>query len=619
MFRARVPLRGSLFGRLLTASLLVAVCAVAATTWLAVTTTTRAIRTQQGQSLADDTRVYDTLVGYAATHSDWSGVQDLVTGLAARTGRPVTVTTQARTRIAGSGTAVRLPYRPTAQLDPLRLDPVLSDAGPIDPRAVGPYLLEARDRERLRRTAGAIVRCLRGKGIGATVTTLPSGRPKVVPARPVPAGTGEKACDPATLRVPLRSETLALKQVSDLASKCMKQQDRASLLVYADFSWYSYGTGPENSERAAQECVNDARRQQLRAYVSPPALLFVGDRSSPETSGLHLTTGNTLRIVGAAALVLLVAATVTTLVGRRLVRPLRALIRAAQRPADEAVRVPVTANDEIGLLTAAFNDLAERRQELEEQRRSMVNDVAHELRTPLTNIRSWLEAAQDGLTPADPDLLALLLDEAVLLQHVIDDLRDLAAADAGRLVLHPELLDVGDLLDQVTSAHRGSADLAGVALRTEPTGRLDAHADRVRLRQVIGNLVSNAVRHTPAGGSVVLRARTEGADLVVEVADSGTGIDPADLAHVFDRFWRADKSRNRQTGGSGLGLSIARKLTEAHAGTVSATSTPGVGSVFTVRLPRSSYDCGDRDAQGRHGTPTTPTAPTPTAPTTPTS
>jgi two-component system sensor histidine kinase BaeS len=451
---------------------------------------------------------------------------------------------------------------------------------------VGPYLLEAKDRAQLRRTADTIAQCLRARGIDARITTLPSGRPEIRPARPAPDPTGNKSCDPVTLAIPLPSERLALSQVSDLATKCMKQQGRAGLGVYADFSWYSYGTGPENSDRAAQECVNEARRQQLRAYVSPPVLLFVGDRSSPETSGLRLSTGNILRIVGAAALVLAVAAMVTTLVGRRLVRPLRALIQAAQHPAGEAVRVPVTANDEIGLLSAAFNDLAERRQELEQQRRVMVNDVAHELRTPLTNIRSWLEAAQDGLTPANPELLALLLDEAVLLQHVIDDLRDLAAADAGNLVLHRESLHVGELLEQVTAAHRGTADLAGVGLRIEAAGKLEAHADRVRLRQVISNLVSNAVRHTPDGGSVVLRSRVEGGDLVVEVADSGTGIDPADLDHVFDRFWRADKSRNRQTGGSGLGLAIVRKLTESHDGSVSVASTPGHGSVFTVRLPQ---------------------------------
>jgi two-component system sensor histidine kinase BaeS len=153
-------------------------------------------------------------------------------------------------------------------------------------------------------------------------------------------------------------------------------------------------------------------------------------------------------------------------------------------------------------------------------------------------------------------------------------------------VLHRELLDAGQLLRQVAAAHRGAADLSGVELRIEAAGELDVHADPVRLRQVVSNLVSNAIRHTPRDGSVVLRSREEGEDVILEVADSGAGIDPANLGHVFDRFWRADKSRTRQTGGSGLGLAITRKLTEAHEGSASVASTPGLGSVFTVRLPQ---------------------------------
>ncbi|MGW4102550.1 sensor histidine kinase [Streptomyces sp. NPDC004976] len=580
---ARVRPRGGLFTRLLATSLLVAVCAVAATAWLAVTGTTRALRTQQGQSLEDDTRVYDALIGYAATHTDWGGVQDLVGDLAARTGRPVTVTTPARTRVAGSEPGVRLPYRPTALVDPLRLDPVLSDVGPIDPRAVGPFLLGAKDRETLRRTADRIVRCLRGKGVTAEVTTLPSGRPTI---RPASGLSGSLVCDELGLRRPVRSERLPLDQVKELATECMKQQGRDGLMVWADFSWALLGTGAENSDRAAEECVTEARRKQLAAHVSPPVLLFVGDHNSQDAAGFHLSPANTMRIAGAAALVVAVAAALTALVGGRLVRPLRALISAAEHPADVAVRVPVTTRDEIGRLATAFNDLADRRESLERQRKSLVSDVAHELRTPLTNMRSWLEAGQDGLTPVDQDLVALLLEEAVLLQHIIDDLRDLAAADARSLVLHREPVYVRDLLDQVAAAHRGTAGPAGVMLRIEAAGDLTADADRVRLRQVVGNLVSNAVRHTPSPGQVVVRARRESGALVVEVADSGTGIDPADLEHVFDRFWRADKSRSRHTGGSGLGLAIVRKLTEAHGGSVSATSTPGAGSVFTVRLPQ---------------------------------
>jgi two-component system sensor histidine kinase BaeS len=215
----------------------------------------------------------------------------------------------------------------------------------------------------------------------------------------------------------------------------------------------------------------------------------------------------------------------------------------------------------------------------------MVSDVAHELRTPLTNIRSWLEAAQDGLAPADPQLLTLLLEEAVLLQHIIDDLRDLAAADAGNLRVHPEPAQLADLLAQVADAHRSAAETAGVRLRTEVHGDPEAVVDPVRLRQMVGNLVANAVRHTPAGGAVTVSAGYDHNGLVIAVRDTGVGIAEADLPRIFDRFWRADTSRTRATGGSGLGLSIARKLAEAHGGDITVASRPGAGTVFTVRLP----------------------------------
>jgi two-component system sensor histidine kinase BaeS len=281
------------------------------------------------------------------------------------------------------------------------------------------------------------------------------------------------------------------------------------------------------------------------------------------------------------------AVLVAVLVGRRLVRPLQALTEAARRPVDDQTRVPVTTNDEVGYLATALNDLAERREHAERQRKAMVSDVAHELRTPLTNIRSWLEAAQDGPAATDPQLLNLLLEEAVLLQHIIDDLRDLAAADAGNLRLHPEPAPLGDLLAQVAEAHRSAAAAVGVWLRTEVLGDPTAVVDPVRLRQMVGNLVSNGVRHTPAGGSVTVSVESNPDALSIAVRDTGIGIAPDDLSRIFDRFWRADASRARATGGSGLGLSIARKLAQAHGGDITVTSRLGAGSVFTIRLPSS--------------------------------
>ncbi|MBM9504504.1 sensor histidine kinase [Actinacidiphila acididurans] len=472
---------------------------------------------------------------------------------------------------------------------------VPAGAGTIDARAVGPFRLPAAERDALRGTALRTAACLRDRlHLDAQVLTGPSGRPYVKTAL-----TGlylPTDCDTGSLSRPTPTETRALRRLDTLANACLRREGGAPVQVGLDFTWTPMptrtaaraGSRGAADDAPAASCVDAARRRQLAPYVAPPALLFVSSPRQPAATFLDLSPANRTRVAEVTGLVLLVTLAVTALAGTRIVRPLRALAGAARRMTDGdlTVRVKATANDEIGRVAAAFNTMSERRAQSEGLRKAMVGDVAHELRNPLSNIRGWLEAAQDGLVVPDRDLLASLLDEAVLLQHVIDDLRDLAAADAGELRLHAEPLDLAELIAQVATAHRGTAEAAGVTLDTAVPDRLPLTADPVRLRQAIGNLVSNAVRHTPPGGAVTLRATTPAPDTVtVDVTDTGTGIPPSDLPRVFDRFWRADKSRTRRTGGSGLGLPIARKLAEAHGGTITATSTPGEGSTFTLTLP----------------------------------
>ncbi|MEU1185241.1 HAMP domain-containing sensor histidine kinase [Streptomyces sp. NPDC005820] len=578
-------MRRSLLVRLLAASITIAVCSVAATAWLAARTTTSAIQHEQGQVLADDAQIYDTLIGYAAGHTDWSAVTPILKRLTGRTGRHITLTTQERRPIAASGTATTLPTRASALLDPLRADPALLPgvkADGIDPRAVGPYRLPRAEREELLSRADKVQSCMRGAGFPVGVTEEPSGRPSVVVAGD--NSTRRKAdevCGRYVLEDPTATEKQALDRLNTLVAGCLKRQNLGPVAVGLDFA-----PSGKDSE-FVQRCIDTARREQLAPYVAQPALLFVATPAgSAAAPGFDLSSANTVRVAGVAALVLVLTVAVTVTVGTRLVRPLRALTDAARRPAQQHLRVPVTTHDEIGHLAAAFNDLAERRERVEVQRKAMVSDVAHELRTPLSTIRGWLEAAQDGLAVSDEAFVASLLEEALLLQHIVDDLQHLAQADAGRLRLHPEPLSLRELLDHVAAAHRGGAETAGVTLTTRIEDTPVLHADPARLRQAIGNLLSNAVRHTPPGGSVTLRCRCAGDEVVIEVADTGSGIAADDLPRVFDRFWRADKSRSRQTGGSGLGLAIVRQLTEAHGGTVSVTSTPNTETVFTLHLPR---------------------------------
>ncbi|MEU2775880.1 HAMP domain-containing sensor histidine kinase [Streptomyces sp. NPDC007162] len=607
----RIPWRKRLLVRLLFTSVLIAVCSVAATAWLAVTTTTSALEEEQGQDLAADNRILAQLSGYAADHPDWTGVGHTVRTLAARTGRRIALTTSDRTLIADSAPGgTPLPPRPAAAVDPLHTDTYTefgAQLSGIDPRAVGPFRLTAPEREKLEAVAKKEQTCFDRVGVATSVQHVPSGRPYVVvdDARDAPLefkfGCGRlygesTAQTTDVLDVPTATEAKALGALTDLARPCLRARDLdlgGPLSLTYDTTGRNPVTGgflvtgkgtERQSDQTARNCVTNARRTQLEPYVAPAAELFlgIGDQTGPR---FDMSRANKTRIVGAAGLVLAVTVAVTAVVATRLVRPLRALTLAAQQPPELHARVPVRTRDETGLLAEAFNDLTERRERLEEQRKAMVSDIAHELRSPLTNIRGWLEVTKDGVVAPDPALLGSLHEEALVLQRIIDDLQDLAAADAGTLRVHREPVRAADLVDQVAAAHRVAADAAGVILLTDSDGTAWLDADPVRMRQALGNLVSNAIRHTPAEGSVTLTARHDGDGIVLTVTDTGPGIAAEDLPHVFERFWRAEKSRSRRTGGSGLGLPIVRHLVAAHDGTAEAQSEPGKGARFTLRLP----------------------------------
>jgi two-component system sensor histidine kinase BaeS len=581
-----LPWHRSLIMRLLAASILIAVAAIAATAWFTAQATTRAIAQQQGRSIADDTLVYDTLIGFAATHSTWDGVSPTVTGLGRRTGHRVTLMTRDRKAIADSSAGPSLRAAPpSAIVDPLRVNPGTTGGSGtvIDARAVGPYRLTAGERREWDGYARLALKCLKGN-INLRLTHTPSGRPVVTP-NPVDGVCGNKS-----LSAPTPTETKALRTLTGLMGSCMGRKVPAAVGIDPFFTVVTDGTPlPRGvSLEEIQRCLLSARQVQLTPYVAPAALLFItDDETGPAASPVSLTRRNALRIAAGTGLVLLVAIAVTVLVGTRLVRPLRRLTAAVRRPVEQQSRVPVGRRDEIGYLAMALNDLFGRREILEAQRTALVSDLAHELRTPLTTIRGTIEAAQDGITATDDHLLEVLFEETALLQRVVDDLRDLAAADTGDLRLHPEYVYVNDVLTQVVEAHRRTADAHELRLLTDFTVDPQLSVDPVRLRQIVGNLVSNAIRHTDKGGTVTVRTTASAEDFVIEVVDTGTGIAPADLHRIFDRFWRSDSSRSRTTGGSGLGLAIVRKLVEAHQGRITATSRLGAGSTFVITLPRS--------------------------------
>ena len=590
--RRTVALHCSLVGRLLATSVVIAVAAIASTAWLATQTTSRAIRQEQGRSLADDKSVYDMVVSYAATHRDWAGIQHLIEARAADIDRRITLMSVDREVIADSKPGVSLAgTRVSAAVDPLRLDPgLIGGADGIDARAVGPYRLPEKERAELRTAAEGQLKCMASVGINGVLQQRADGRPTVRATNADTNGLGGHCA--AKFRTTTATEDRALAQLATMTGRCLGLSGRSRMTIDRDFAVLSMTVSPDDRSldvgtARTRACLRKARVDQLRPYVAPPALLFVTDPDSAvQEPVFSLSRANILRILGVTGGVLFATVLITVVTGRRLIRPLRALTEAAAQPLDRFPTMPVTRHDEIGYLARALNDLNERRARAEAQRRRMVSDIAHELRNPLTNIRAWLEAVQDGVVRTGPAVLDLLHDEASVLHHIIDDLSDLAAADAGTLRIHREPVHVRDVLAQVLASQSSTASSGRITLALNVEADPVAVVDPVRLRQMVGNLLSNAIRYTPAGGTVRLTAAA-GDDLTVVVSDTGIGIVEADLPHIFDRFWRADSSRARATGGSGLGLPIARQLAEAHGGTLTARSRPGEGTTMTLRLPLS--------------------------------
>ena len=613
----------SLLTRLLVVSVTIAVTAVITTAWLTTRTTSERIIGEFSRSLEADAFIYSQLTRYAVNHRDWNDVGPLLTELRERTGRRLALATPDGEPLAdsskgdGDDTPPPLPDVPAALIDPIA--PSLNVAGDVARPSPSPANrgqvttgpLTTTERQELQRRAADRETCLDTGRAPVEETTPRSGATATL--SPQQADELLTVCNPTDLADEEVDMLLLRQEINHRLASCLEDESLPYAFIL-DADSLDHGSAPpgpgvegetgatsqrathvdvvaqptdDTQRRAAATCDENARREVLGPYVASAAVLYLGDETDSDGPIAGVGGGQT---VGAILLVLVVTIGATVAASRRLVTPLRSLTEAAGLLEGGAhhSRVTIDRSDEIGRLGTAFNTMAATLENNEAQRRAIVSDVAHELRSPLTNLRAHIEAAHDGVIDIDDDLTSSLLDEAVLLQRLVDDLQQLATADAGKLQLHLQPTDAADLLTQVAQAYRANAIDAEVTLNVEAPASLPVVIDPDRLRQAIGNLVANAISYTPRNGTVTLRGNaTDEHTVELTVEDTGSGIDPEHLPHLFDRFYRVDSSRDRATGGSGLGLAITRTLIETHGGTISVESITGHGSKFTVRLPAS--------------------------------
>ncbi len=334
----------------------------------------------------------------------------------------------------------------------------------------------------------------------------------------------------------------------------------------------------------------------VAAVVGPPLfhshLIQTGHTAdSPELVHIEQAylDASTTSLVVALVVATGCALTVTWYLTRRIKQPLDTLTQAAARlsAGHYDTRVPDTdAGAEIDTLSEAFNHMAGKLEGIEDNRRRLLSDLAHELRTPLATISAHLEALTDGITEWNSGTARILTEQTERLTRLVVDINDVSRAEEGRIALDVSPSPAAELVNRAVEQARTAYQAKGVHLAHTLGPEITVLADPQRIGQVLTNLLTNALRHTPKGGCVTISTAPKVDQCVISVTDTGEGMTPDQLAHIFERFYRGDTARDRDAGGSGIGLTIAKALTEIHGGTLTASSQgPGAGSTFVVALP----------------------------------
>jgi len=351
-----------------------------------------------------------------------------------------------------------------------------------------------------------------------------------------------------------------------------------------------FGAGPNNpGQKVSQTALSQGAPLKVD-NTTVGWLLFTPtlDRWRPGTlEGNFLVSVNQATLISAMAAAL-AALALGVILAFSLTRSLREMTAATRALAKGELghQVKVRSHDEIGTLAESFNLMSAELRRSTDLRRRMTADIAHDLRTPLSVILGYTEALSDEKLPPTPEIFAVMHTQAQHLNHLIDDLKTLSLADAGELSLNRQPVAAGDILRRTAAAHQVEAEKKGIAIRVEAAPDLPfIDVDVERMGQVLGNLLSNALRYTPPGGEIVLSAEARQGEVRLQVVDNGMGIRTEDLPSVFERAFRGDQSRAQSNGETGLGLAIAKSLVEAHGGVISVESRVGQGTSFTISIP----------------------------------
>lgn len=344
---------------------------------------------------------------------------------------------------------------------------------------------------------------------------------------------------------------------------------------------------------AGQQLPENVLKRAMPIEVSDETVGWVlfsepegGNLAQPESPESDFLNALNQAVIFGALGAVVVALILGILLARTISRPVRAVTDATKMVAsgDLGYQVPVATRDELGELASSFNQMSADLARVTEQRRQMTADIAHDLRTPLSVILGYLESLSLGKLEPSTEAFDIMYAKGQHLQHLIDDLRTLALADSGELTLTQRPIEPRLLLEHTALSHMIQAQDRAVTIRVEAEDSLPKiEVDSERMSQVLGNLVANALRHTPKGGEIILSAESLRGAVLLKVSDTGPGIEPHDLPYIFDRFYRSEASRP-QNGESGLGLAIARSIVEAHGGSLTVESALGTGTTFTITL-----------------------------------